>query len=262
MSCSMYPKSGSRKRLRKGTYIPVAEAVAVQRRRYSRKQKIPGYVKQHQFIRSTVNNISPIGLLGSNNVAQGGFGNTGVYNMQFAFAMAALYIYRDGAFWQSMPLPGVTELASLYDEYRIDWVELNLMLNVNSAETASGNNGNLPVLFYVKDYDDVNALSVADMQQYPDVTGIPLGQKPTFKIRIKPRCLSSIKVEPNQTSSVYTISPYGDAKNNPFIDSSNMNVEHMGLKFAYFVPQNPSGTTSYGNLIVQAKYHITMRNPR
>lgn len=227
---------------------------------YTYRGGIPRSVRVHEFTRCATNNIHLITVGGSQTAGQGGFSNSGIYDMGLSFSLSGVNLYRGGTFWARLNLPNVSELTALYDQYRIDWVEVAIGFNINSANSVDGNNANLPYMWVVKDYDDTNVITTADANQYENVECIRLGtDKPWNTFRVKPRCQTSIKVS-NDTST-YTITPYG-GKNNPFIDSINTEVEHYGMKMVYYNPIQPVNTTVYGSMILQCKFHITMKNPR
>lgn len=218
----------------------------------------------HHYTRVATNNTHTISVTGSQTATQGGFGNGGVYDLQFSFTLNAVRVYLGGVFWASLFLPNVAEFSGLYDQYRIDWVDFEIGFTCNDAESVSGNNAYLPFLTVAKDYDDCNTASTTDLNQYNNCKMIQLGNskaKPFDMIRVKPRCLTSIKVSPDSGSSTYSISPML-GKENPWLDTTNTNVEHMGIKMAYWVPSQPVNTTTYGFLLIRAKYHFCCRNAR
>lgn len=220
-------------------------------------------LREHKYVRSCTNNLLSLTVGGSQTASQGGFANTGKYSMSLSFSPGFVSVYLDGSLYGSLAIPGVTELQGLYDQYRMDWVEVKIGFNINSAQSNAGNNANLPFLWVAKDYDDINGSTTTDLNQYDNVRCIALGQNagsdPWYTFKLKPRC--NTLVSSAQGSSTYAIAPmFG--KNNPFIDCGNMAVEHFGMKMAYFNPIQPANTTVYGSIILQVKTYLTMKNVR
>lgn len=65
-------------------------------------------------------------------------------------------------------LPGITEISTLYDQYKINYIKARWMPRANSAELYANNT--IGSLFTVIDYDDSNTPSgIAELMQYQNL---------------------------------------------------------------------------------------------
>jgi len=158
-------------------------------------------------------------------------------------------------------LPSVAEFVALYQEYRIDWVQIDLYYqqeNAYRAGSSNDSNGKSPIVYIIKDYDDGAFTSMTTMQQHQDVMQWQPGIAPYHKtIRVKPRAQFTVA---NAAGAVGgTVEIPGLQWFN--IDTSQT-VPHYGVKMAanQFFPD--VGTTFGGNIGFQFTYHLSFRNTR
>lgn len=158
-------------------------------------------------------------------------------------------------------LPSYTEFTTLYDQYKIRGVQLTIWLQANSfsskqilsnAPTAATPDIQLPMLYYVRDYDDATGLTLPAMQQYP---GMKMRQMDRpIKIFVRPKPLLML-----YESSIAT--GYGTAyRNTPWVDINHVDVPHYGLKMI-IDPGTSYATESY-KVKCMAKYYFTLRGVR
>lgn len=148
-----------------------------------------------------------------------------------------------------------SELSVLYDQYRIDYVELIFNWTPNdpiiSPSSVGLNNAAMgPLMYYVKDYDDGTALTLTNLQQYSTIRTKRFNmQGNQVKIRIKPAVLQEVFRSSLTTAYV----PKWSQK----LDMSNADVPHYGLKWAI-----SKQAFNMGKIRVDMKYHLTCFNQR
>lgn len=217
-------------------------------RRKVRGRKHYVNTKRHNFVRSVSTAGATIPIDSFN-----GF-STGVFDLQFSFALSGVTIYLGGTSWQILNLPNYTELTALYDQYRIDWIEMEFFYSINSS---SGTTSPLPIIYLAKDYDDPGSATVTALQQYESCQTWQLGdQRGTGK--------KVIRVRPNVDINVYnTPASNGYARSGPiFIDTQSPNVPHYGVKIAMDPIKFAASSTVLGYMSINMKYHLTMMHTK
>ncbi len=128
-------------------------------------------------------------------------------------------------------LPNITQFTNLYDEYRIDAIEVTLMPNLTniSQAVASPNNFHMGTIATAIDYDsDTAAANKAALLSYE--TLILHGPSHPDK------CITR-KWVPAVRIATYDSSPgfaSGGVKQLQWIDTANPNAEHFGLQVGLF----------------------------
>lgn len=206
----------------------------------------------HKFVRSCSTNTSnTYGIDLYNGFTINGT-NTGLYTMTIQWTLAGMALNVGSA--RQMDLPNSTELQALYDQYKIDWVEVDFIFSNNQSSVNSPAT-NLPIMWICKDYDDSNQASVTDIQQYENAKCWQMGEigKTHFKMRVKPR----------YANQVYNTGVSGSyAPQAGFIDTVYNNVPHFGLKLAYDPIKTPASSTLVGYLSINCRYHLTMKHTK
>lgn len=120
-------------------------------------------------------------------------------------------------------LPGFTEFTSLYDEYRIDYVQYKFYLK-SAIDSFTTGNVDYPVLHWAVDNDDAGIpTTLADIQQHSNAkTALLTCEKPVV-VGYKPSVAQEIYRTPITTAYA--------SKQNVFVDTTGTNVPHYGLKW-------------------------------
>lgn len=141
-------------------------------------------------------------------------------------------------------LPNFTNLTSLYDQYRIDKVELRFYFR------SGGTTNNYPRLHVFPDFDDDSAPpTIADALAHPRVeTHVFTPNRPEFRYALQPRMASAVY---STIVSTYAVAPYG-----MFADSASAATKFYGFKMAV---ENFTDTTQL--LDIYFKFYLTCRNP-
>lgn len=146
---------------------------------------------------------------------------------------------------------GYSEFATLYDQYRIDYVQFRINWSPKYTIAVQPNapgQSTYPVLYYFKDYDDANSpTSLAQMQERGNLKQVRITPNRIIKINVKPAV--SAMIYQGLTSTAY--SPKWGAK----LDMAQPDVPHFGLKIGidHLISQ-----PSQGQLDVEIVYHMTM----
>lgn len=151
------------------------------------------------------------------------------------------------------------ELTELFDQYRIDKIELKVMYQSNvspiDSEGRPGKTSPLPIMYYTPDFDDHTAPpSQASVLEYGATKMRILSANDTFSIFLKP----------NIAKAVYQglTNAYESARPNK-IDCNYSQVEHFGMKYFFrnWFDANTDGTAN-AKLTIQPIFHVTMFNDR
>lgn len=159
---------------------------------------------------------------------------TGFDATAFAFAISRMTAY--------------TDLAILYDQYKIDMVELRISwspkLTLNANVNAPGQS-TYPLLYYFKDYDDsTSPSSLNNMKERGNLRQVRINPNKIIKIYIKPSVLTEIA-----SGGITALKPEWSN----IIDMGNVDVPHYGLKIG--IDHLPN--FAQGSLDVEEVYHIT-----
>lgn len=160
-------------------------------------------------------------------------------------------------------LPSYTDYTALFDQYRIDQVDIEIDSLVNSAQsqaTTTGNQEAMPSVTYVPDFDDANVPTTpGEINQYQRAkTWTFRGSGKPLKFSIKPR----VSVPVNSVGGGANM----PGAESPQLDIAHADVLHYGCKFWF---NNLTSYTTAGvitpnqtNLRIKCKYFLTLINSR
>jgi len=189
---------------------------------------------------------------GSPSFNVGSYGTDDFNSTQFGLALA--YKLKD--------LPEYTEFTSLFDQYRIDRVELKFMFQsnavnlANSSTTANNKAGVMPIMYWSQDLDDNNTPTSQEIvTEYGKCRSRILSGNDTFTVNL---------YRPGVSRSVFQgLVPAYEMSRNSKIDIAYPEVLHFGHKFWFrnwFTPQ--SDADALIKLTVQPIFHFTCYNVR
>ena len=157
-----------------------------------------------------------------------------------------------------------SELTSLYDQYKINFVEIYMMWSPDyvpiATSTTAGERANLipPSLkiYHLPDYDDDSAMTESEFKERAKCKLMLLKPQQRKKIVIKPAVLSQIYE--TLTSTGYA------PKWNVKLDTNDPGVPHYSYKFGVVVPQIVGGSSNLdlGNISFEFRYNLTMFNTK
>jgi len=151
-------------------------------------------------------------------------------------------------------LDQVASFQGLFDQYRIDKVEVNFVPRDNSINTmnVATPNATIPQLMIAMDFDDLAApTSMAYIRQYDNVQSVSYGDGAMKAI-----------IEPSYTPSVYTGGAFSGyiVQRSDWLDAGSANVPHYGLKGVITSLTGSSTQTCFWN--IHCKYFLSFRNIR
>lgn len=160
--------------------------------------------------------------------------------------------------------PNITELTTLFDSYRINWVKVKFLFQGNSVETANSYFAIMPMrLAYAIDYDDATAPTASQagwdaLHEYHGCKTKVVGNRAisTISVKFSPKLLKTV-YRTGITSAYAPMRPI-------FLDIDAANdVPHYGLKF---ILQAPMTQTSLNDFFYRydtvVTYNITFKGSR
>jgi hypothetical protein len=168
--------------------------------------------------------------------------------MEIDFTLANTQFYLGGALQANASNPGSSELIALFDEYRIDSVEVSLMLGCNSIQGGTAATAQLPILNIAFDPNDTSVTSLSSILQYQNLQIVQLGSNITqngYVMKIRPTPLTTV-------GGVLSGTPSTRA---PFISTDQPGVQHFGLKI-FYDPAGSTLATVFGTLSIYVKYNL------
>ena len=205
--------------------------------------------RNHQFSRTTE-------CILSLNPSKGLGGNAGVKDLAFVFMFSSVNMYSHGVSTAYYDLPGYNEIAVLFDQYRIDKVDMEIYWTKNSSAAVAVTP--VPMLHIANDYNDaITIFTNNTISEYANCRTIQLNTA-GFNANgcIKHSC------KPKQANMIFNqgiSTAYSERTG--FVDCTYGNVSHYGTKILY----DSNGVTDdidIGSLVIRFKYFITARNVR
>jgi len=236
----------------------------------------------HQFVRmtstSSKNSLETVtgNFWGLDNQALTGFTYGGttpsvfgnMISIYFDFLSAHIDLYSNAGaliYQAEYGLPSVAEFVALYQEFKLEWVQVDIYYQQENAFRTGSNNDSQsksPIIYIVKDYNDGGFTSMTTMQQEQDV----IQWQPGVNSRGDGYC-KTIRVKPKAQFTVANIE--GAAQGTAEIPGlqwmnldTSQTIPHYGIKMSanQFFPD--VGVTFAGNIGFQFTYHYAFRNTR
>jgi len=178
-------------------------------------------------------------------------------NVSTASSLFSLY-------FQLADLPSVSEFSTLFDQYQITGVLVQIKMINNPDQNyvpGSGVTANVtnyyPTIWYAPDFDDNNNTSLAAIKEFDKVKHRVLKPNQELNIFVKPKTLGLV-YRPGVTSA------YSTQFQNQWIDMANTDVPYYGLKMV-FDNEGITGSSTVGlnyKYKINAKYYLRMKNVR
>lgn len=171
---------------------------------------------------------------------------------EIKFALYGAQISLGGTPLYNASLPNRTEFTNLFNEYKIEEVEMTLFFSNNNSSLNSPQIS-LPILNVAFDPNDINATSLSDIQQFENLITFQMGngadRTRTFKFKPKPQILNY-----NGATSGYSTMKDG------WINSTYYDVPHYGVKIVYDPTTSPASSTNIGSIAMYFKAKLAFRN--
>lgn len=162
-------------------------------------------------------------------------------------------------------LPAISELSSLFDNYKLSKVVLKLIpyaTSVDSADSSAGISGGLNAIIHsVFDVDGSptgfagSEAGIASLQQYPNYKKRRLVGNRPLKYVFVPRPQIAARGTAGSTTFV---TPSGSS---PWLDMSDLSVPHYGF-YAVIESVAPSSTQQFINFRMEAVYYFKCKGVR
>lgn len=230
---------------------------------------IPRSIREHKFVRTvSTNNGASYGnaqqivlTVDQNRGFLYNGTNVGSFNLAFTFSLAGLNIWAAGTYQGTINVPGTADFTSLYEQYRIDYIDVMFFYSNNqSSNNQPGQT--LPIFGVVRDFDDVNATDMFALQQFSGYQTWQVGNQRgdgSFKLRVKP-AVQQLTYNGSGGTTVSGVT----RKFSPVMSMNTSQVPHYGVKIAFdpIAQGLASASAPLGYLSMSATYHLTMKNSR
>jgi hypothetical protein len=155
-------------------------------------------------------------------------------------------MYVNGSIATTITNPGYAELVALFQEYRIDEVEVMFLYSNNCSQI--NNVSNLPVFQVAVDYTGTASINQAAILQFENMRVMQMGNYrgdggPSYRFRPRPFI--------NGANSCI-------APSDQWISVLNPTIPYNSLKMVYD-PVATTSSTSVGSMELYVRYHISAR---
>lgn len=178
-----------------------------------------------------------------------GFNAVG-FDLSIVFSLSTTQFFIAGVLASSASNPGASDFTSLYDQYRLEGVEVAFMYGANAFAPGLANTAQLPIMNIVFDPTDVSIISLSSILQYQDLHTVQLGNQRTqngYTVACRPRPLATLSSTAQAGIQVA-----------PWISKDTPTVGHYGIKVFY---DNAGSTLNavMGTLTMYVKYKWAFR---
>lgn len=226
------------------------------------KTRLPSIYKFQRFVSTGQAGITVNIGTSSTGLPSFSSGLVNAQTLQMDFALDAYRVYLGGIQVAAVVVPAYTEFGSLFDKWKIDFVEVfyTSSMAFNGA-TGAQQSFYMPGIAYAVDTDDANSTGVTDLQQFGNCKYTQLGgDQAGMKLLAKFKPLPSI---PMYTTGS-TVGGAADLTSRNFwLDAGTPSIKHYGLKMAIDqlnVSQQTNGV--YAQLNFQVRYHLSFKDVR
>lgn len=179
-------------------------------------------------------------------------------DFQFNFSLASMQTLIGGGGGGSIALTNnasVTDYQSLFDSYRINKVQIQMVYNSNTQAQIIGQG--LPNIMLVNDYDDSASAGIATLSQYDSFKVIQMGSgnKSSHFWTLVPKTQTSVLTTSGSSMSLMT-------RGNPWMDTAVPTVQYYGIKGYVDSQQNIVGPVAIGYVTFYVKVWCQMKNSR
>jgi len=186
------------------------------------------------------------------NVTEAGWTNgaTPTRNLCFVFTPQYLRVYNDtsSTIWAQYAIPNAAELAALFDDVKLDYVDLTFMgmFSQHNSSTTAAYATPTPVI-YGSDDNDTNTTQAIVEQ---------LGDSKVWYPNNTSDGVMTVRVYPKYNQIIYYTSVLNGYQPARGYVRSDYDIEHYALKMS--MPSN--GSNTYGTMNVSAKFHFKFKN--
>ncbi len=177
-------------------------------------------------------------------------GTTSAHGM--SFLQTGFYIDTTFVSWPA----GATDLAALYDFYRLDRVNVTAMYNYNSAANNGGTSNTLPFFFYAVDVNDATGYTISDIAQMSTCECVMGGNNTN-------NMLWSKSFTPRAQLQAYAgiSTGYAEAPIGTWFNSGSTPI-HYGFKWASDTTATTDTTGNMGYIRIFVKCFLSAKQPK
>lgn len=181
------------------------------------------------------------------------------YGISFTWQLQDLLVEYGDLSGVSVPIAGATELSRLFDQWRIDKVDMQCFFTGTETLAGTGSNIPMPTMYICNDYDNSNvAAGTTNLAEYAQTRTVQFnpvmnGIRHTI---YKPGVRSSVLIGTAGATSAANV------VRSPWLDCGVADVNHFAIKCqALGVPFfDPNGFI--GSMLFQFKIYYSMRNAK
>lgn len=127
-----------------------------------------------------------------------------------------------------------SELTRLYDQYRIDYVTVQVTWSPKNVNQTNFNVGpnlmSCPVMYYSKDYDDsVIPLTLTAFKERGNLRSVRISPLRKYKIHVKPAVQNAVIRDATTVPPTLSTNPVWNKK----LDCAAADIPHIGLKMLF-----------------------------
>lgn len=152
-----------------------------------------------------------------------------------------------------------SELTTLYDQYRIDFVTVQITWSPKNVNQTNFNVGpnlmSCPVVYYSKDYDDNTfPTTLTAFKERGNIRSLRISPLRKYKISLKPAVQNAVIRDATVVPPLLSTNPVWNKK----LDCAAANIPHLGLKLLF----DYAAGTNMASVDIQTIYHVTMFGTR
>lgn len=180
-------------------------------------------------------------------------GSTSSANLQLRFSLATTDIFLNGLISSSFDMPGFSDFTNLFEEYRIDKVDIMVLPTYSSGNVITGTSANqLPWIVYVGDSTDVDGENSLELMQRQSAKFTQLtnnGVHPPVLCTVYPK-----------SQAVLSGSSTPQAPGTRWVSTDDYGIPHYGFKMALDDSYNGYAlNTTLAQLNFILRYHVSFK---
>lgn len=170
----------------------------------------------------------------------------GGFDLAFAYSLGNLYVYRSGALVTTVLITGGTDFSALFEEWRINSVEVSMMYGANSLAPGPNTGPQGPIFLAAFDPNDTSVITLGSILQYNSLRVIQMANvrgESGAVMKMTPRAQLNATAA---TTGISALAPVGQ-----FFSTDNVAIQHNGMKLVY----DPAGS-SYAAVIGTVTFYF------
>jgi len=183
-----------------------------------------------------------------------GFG-LGGFDLEMDFSLNQTKIYIGGSVISTVTNPGGSDFFSLYDEWKIDMVEVATMIGFDNIVPGVLSTPQLPIFNYAFDPSDTSTITLGSILQFENVQTVQMGVQrgqDGFVVRFKP--VPGLPIVNTGGSVTFGTVP----EKAGWMSMDLTTTPHNALKIVYD-PAASTNNSIIGSVTFYIKYHFSMK---